>query len=367
MEYIDTYIRDKAKTYKIGVLWNGMFSIRKLFRTKRYLKQLGISKYFLLKNLEMFTDHKRKVFLLLAVKKPQEVIEKLDEMGFSDLEDYINMSELEYYDALIRYKNIPRVPEVTFDVLKDIENSLRERVLCEDVKNFDKNEFDNFEKDLDFGREYNKDKNRRYKRKIMEFYFAYKLLGFEKWNAEDLYIDIGAAASPYVQYLRKKGINAWAIDLKKGKYGNLSYYLVEDATHTHFANHSVTGMSAQSAFEMFVGNADIEFVKEAARILKSGGKAIIAPLYMHEQHLSTVSPNYYHKGFADEGSFECIRTDCRGGVPIGRFYNVDQLNQRVLITAHEFGLDTKIYILPDEIVEKDDFVYLKFILELSKP
>lgn len=366
MKYIDAYIKDKAKIYKIGILWDGIFSIRKLYRVIHYLKILGIRKWFFVKNIESFIDLKENVFLILVVKRSQEIVGELDKVGLFDLKNYINPSELEYYDALIQYQNAPKVPEVTGDLLKNLENDLRKKVLCEDIKYFDDVEFENFKKDLNFGNAYHEDTNRRYKRKIMEFYFVYKFLGLEEWNAEDIYLDVGAAGSPFAQYLREKGINAYALDLKKGRYDRLPYYLVEDATNMHFADNSVQGISAQSAFEMFVGDADTKFVKEAARILKPGGKVIIAPLYMHEQYLSTVSPNYYHKGFADEGSFECIRTDCRGGVPMGRFYSVDKLYERVLAVAHESGLNTKVYILPNEIVEKDDFVYLKFILEMCK-
>ncbi len=366
MPDIGAYIQGKAEKGKIVILYDGILSIRKLYRAVHYLKMLGVRKYFFAKSVVSFIDNKEKTFLILAVKRPQEIVEELDKMGLSDLEDYINPSELEYYDALIRYQNAPKVPEITEDILYDIETNLRERVLCEDIKYFDKFEFENFKKNLNFGKEYYEDKNGRYNRKIMEFYFVCKFLEFDQWNAEDIYIDVGAAGSPFVQYLRKRKINAYALDLKSGRYGRLPYYLVEDATNTHFADNSVQGISAQSAFEMFIGNADTKFVKEAARILKPGGKLVIAPLYMHEQYLSTVSPNYYHKGFADEGSFECIRTDCRGGCPMGRFYSVDKLNERVIAVARESGLDTKVYILPNEIVEKDDFVYLKFILEMSK-
>lgn len=366
MQYIDAYIQKRAEKGKIVILWDGISSIRKLYKVTRYLKMLGIRKYFFINKIESFMDMDGKTFLLLVAKRARGLAKELDKMGLSDLKDYINVSELEYYDAAIKYQDAPRVPEITDDMLKNIENDLRENVLCEDVKCFDTVEFEKFKKDLNFEKEYQKDKNDRYERKMKEFYFAYKFLGLERWNAEDIYIDVGAAGSPFVQYLREKGINAYALDLNKGRFDRLSYYLVEDATNTHFADNSVKGISAQSALEMFIGDADTKFVKEAARILKPGGKVIIAPLYMHEQYLSTVSPNYYHKGFADEGSLECIRTDCRGGIPMGRFYNVDKLNERILTVAEKCGLDTKIYVLPNDIVEKDDFVYLKYILEMSK-
>ena len=100
--------------------------------------------------------------------------------------------------------------------------------------------------------------------------------------------------------------------------------------------------------------------------MKQEGKLIIIPLYLHEKYISSVSPTYYKKGTADEESFECIRTDCRGGLEIGRFYDIKAFKRRVLDIAEKYGLIAKVYILPNELVECDSFVYLKFILVLEK-
>ena len=44
----------------------------------------------------------------------------------------------------------------------------------------------------------------------------------------DTYIDVGAAESPFAKYLREnKGINAYALDLKAGRYSELPYYIQE--------------------------------------------------------------------------------------------------------------------------------------------
>ena len=79
-----------------------------------------------------------------------------------------------------------------------------------------------------------------------------------------------------------------------------------------------------------------------------------------------VSPSCYGMGLADENSLEVIRTDCRDALPMSRYYSVEGLEERLLGRAKQWGLVYKIYILPDDIVEKDEFVYLKYILELQK-
>ena len=117
---------------------------------------------------------------------------------------------------------------------------------------------------------------------------------------------------------------------------------------------------------MFPYDSDRLLIKEIGRVLKPNGKMIILPLYLHKQYISTVSPNYYGKGTADPDSFECIRTDCWSSVPIGRFYDVDTFERTVLRAAREAGMEATVFSLPNNLVEKDDFVYLKFILQLEK-
>lgn len=375
MTRVQKYIKEQRATKKIGIWGTGKMSAK----AERLLQRIGVEDYCYIDNdkkKQGTTFHGKsvktpgevpsKIYPLISTVHFLEVAEQLERMGCSDLKDYLNILEIDYYEALIEHLSAPRVPEVTCELLQDIANNLKKITVCEEMI-FDEEDFQQYEQRLNFEGEYNKNSNIRYRRKIMEYYIAERLLGFDRWGRDDIYVDVGAASSPFVKYLREeKRVNAYAIDLSDGKYSYLDYYLKEDATQTSFARAAVAGMSTQSAFEMFAGNADSDFIKEAARILKPGGKLIILPLYMHNKHLSTVSPNFYHKGNADKESYECIRTDCRGSVYFARFYSVRSLQERVLSVARKAGLRDKIYILPDMYVEKDGFVYLKFILELVK-
>lgn len=125
-------------------------------------------------------------------------------------------------------------------------------------------------------------------------------------------------------------------------------------------------MSSQFAFEMFAGNGDTETVREIGRVLKDGGAAVILPLYMHKQLLSAMSPNYYGKGNGDPDAIECIRKDCWSWIPFSRFYDVSALKRRIIEPANESGLMPIVYSILNGCVEKDAFVYLKFILYLKK-
>lgn len=306
-------------------------------------------------------------YIIISAGRYPEIVNELEQKGFKELEDFIVILEKEFYNALLQNKGKPSVPEIDWAMLDRIEQDIKKNIPYEMISDISISEFELFEKTLGFGKAYNKEFNKRYRRKVLEYYLVDKLLKFDEWSKDEIYIDVGACGSPFAKYLReKKSINAYAIDLDEGVYSYLDYYQVQDATKTRFENDSIKAMSVQSAFEMFVGKSDTNFIREASRILQGGGRLIILPLYMHERQLSTVSPNYYNKGFADEKSFECIRTDCRGQIPLGRFYSLEGLKERVLNVAKEENLNCKVYILPNELVEKDGFVYLKFVLEISK-
>lgn len=372
-DYIKGYVAEKLKDKKAGIFGTG----KKAYVAEEMLHEIDTGRghvYF--DNDAKKIDNDRVLppseitkgyFILVSTIHFQSIQRQLEMMGMKEMEDYIWVLDLDYYDAVLKYKDEPKVPDLTFGDLENIEKKLMEYTDVISAGWFDEKEFENYEETLGFQKEYSKGANKRYRRKIMEYYCADRLLGFNRWGGQDIYVDVGACGSPFARHLReRRGIAAYAVDLSEGKYADLPYYIKEDATKMHFKDGTVRGMSAQSAFEMFAGNADVEFVREIARCLSADGKAVICPLYMHRQYLSTVSPNYYHTGTADEGSLECIRTDCRGAIPVARFYDAEALDRRILRMARECGLKPTVYSLPQGLVEKDGFVYLKFILCLEK-
>lgn len=322
-----------------------------LFNNKRVLSPAEISKEW---------------YILIGVGYSTHVISQLNEMGFVEGEDFIAVLEEGFYEALNKHKDAPRVPCITADILANITNEIMRRIPYEHVTWFDEEEFYKFEEKFDVSILYNKKYSRRYRRKLMEYFCAYHYVKQMNWNKQDVFIDMAGGSSPFAKFLREQEqIRAYSIDLCKSQYHYLDYYIQGDGAHTDFDDDSVTAVSIQSSFETFPGDLDRKIVKEIARILKPGGKAFICPLYMHEKQLS-VSPSCYGTGLADENSFEVLRTDCRDALPMSRYYSVEGLEERLLGKAKEWGLAYKIYILPDNIVEKDDFVYFKYILELQK-
>lgn len=374
-KYVKKYIHKIANDRKIGIFGAG----KKSYVAEELLRTIGIYEYVFFDNNQIayLGEHNKSIlnvnqitkdyFILISTVYFTEIKKQLDDLGMKEVEDYIWALDLEFYDALIHFKDAPRVPNISMADLAELELEIAKYVEVKVIDWFDEKDFLQYENNLGFQIVYDRMNNARYRRKIMEYYFVDKLAGFEQWDKDDIYIDVGAAGSPFVKYLReKKRIKAFGLDLNKGKFSELPYYLQEDATNMHFLNNEISLISLQSSYETFMKNADIDFIWEAARVLKKGGKVIICPLYLHKQYLSTVSPNYYCTGNADKDSLECIRVDCRGSLPLGRFYDVNAFYMRVLKNVKQCGLVPTVYSLPQELVEKDEFVYLKFILELKK-
>lgn len=206
-----------------------------------------------------------------------------------------------------------------------------------------------------------------YQEKLLEHFIAYDLLNLCQYSEKDTYIDVAASGSPWAKLLREHlKIDAYAIDLNiPVDYQNLNYYIKCDATKTSFASDSVSGLSLQCAFEMFQKNDDINFIAEIARILKSGGKVIIVPLYMHTQYCFYASPDHYKSYFAESEIKEYI---CRKHTDIyfSRKYDVKNLKTRIIDPIVKLGLNYKMYVLKNKKFT-DSEIYCHFILEVSKP
>lgn len=202
--------------------------------------------------------------------------------------------------------------------------------------------------------------------KLVEHWLAFDRLGLSGYQPADVYVDVAAGGSPWAKTLRERlGISSFAIDLNVNPaYTHLSFYRAEDATATTFADASVDGMSLQCAYEMFVGDDDINFIKELARILKPGGKAVISPLYMHTHYCAYSSPRYYGKGYSDPVAKEYVFPDVLE-VPSSRKYDARELKRRVLDTVVRLGMHYKLLVLRNKADLGKD-IYCHFILEISR-
>lgn len=202
--------------------------------------------------------------------------------------------------------------------------------------------------------------------KLLEHWISSERLGLKGYQAEDIYVDIAAASSPWAQILRERnGISAYAVDIEVGRfYRRLPYYRQEDATNTSFGNASVRGASLQCAYEMFLGTDDTDLIVEAARILKPGGKMVILPLYMHTHYCAYSTAEFYGKGYPDPEAKEYVRLDC-SNVPSSRKYDAPMLKRRVLDPAVALGMGYRLFALRNK-NELGKNIYCHFILEIIR-
>ena len=203
--------------------------------------------------------------------------------------------------------------------------------------------------------------------KLLEHWIAFDRLRLDNFGVGDVYVDVAAASSPWAHATRKfLGIEAYAIDLGEvgEAYKNLSYYRTENATATSFPDASVKGASLHCAYEMFLGNDDVLFIREVARILAPGGKVVILPLYTHSHYCAYSTREYFGKGYSDPTAKEYVRLDCMG-VPSSRKYNAAMLKSRVLDTIVSEGMSYTLLALRN----KDELgvgIYCHFILEICQ-
>jgi hypothetical protein len=266
-----------------------------------------------------------------------------------------------------RVRNAPRYHNPTAEELAAVEDALRALGVTVEDYQVDPASFARFKAEKPFPENYHGGQGGGvWDEKLLEHFIAARLLGLDDYGADDLYVDVAACHSPWAQYLREvRGLNAWAIDLAVGQeFRDLPYYRCEDATTTTFADASIRGASLHCAFEMFAGDDDVDFVREAARILAPGGKVVIVPLYLHTHYCAYSTAEYWGRGHSDPAAVEHVRMDT-WGVPSSRKYDAQMLVRRVLEPAKAAGLAYRLRALRNQNMLGNN-IYCHFILELSR-
>jgi hypothetical protein len=266
-----------------------------------------------------------------------------------------------------QWRNAPKYQDPTEDELTKIEKALQDLGVSVEDYHVDIETFSKFQKESFFPPEYHGGRSGTvWNEKLLEHFITAELMDLWSYTKGDIYVDIAAASSPWVNSLRTRlGLNAFAIDLSvPERYINLSYYRIEDATATTFNNGSVKGASLHCAFEMFMGDDDINFIVEANRFLAPGGKVVILPLYLHTHYCAYSTPEYWGKGYSDSEAMEYVRSDCMG-IPSSRKYDAISLKRRILDPIKKNDLRYRLLALRNkETLGRN--IYCHFILEITR-
>jgi len=202
---------------------------------------------------------------------------------------------------------------------------LNERGIIVNVFNVIKEDYNNYIKISEYD-SYGKIYSNDFNEKTLEHFVAYHLLDLHEG---DIFVDIGSSSSPAPEIYEKLfGVKAYKQDLiyKHGVNGNL---IGGDATDMPVPNGFADKMSLHCSYEHFEGDADILFIKEAARVLKPNGKVCILPLYTANYYSIVTDPIVAVENnvmFEESAILNCVENY---GQRHGRLYDINQFMIRV--------------------------------------
>ena len=171
-------------------------------------------------------------------------------------------------------------------------------------------------------------------------------LSFAKLSSSSKVIDIAASSSPFPEIVHADAdCNVWSNDLA-----------FPPGVHTDGWHTRIGGDAGQlpvkdeffdlavlhCALEMFEGDADMRLIRKAGQILRKGGRLVIIPLYMHEQHHILRDPRTDRSPLPaiDPGARLVYRNDYYG-IAFSRFYSVTAFMERLITSSSD--LDVTVY------------------------
>lgn len=198
--------------------------------------------------------------------------------------------------------------------------------------------------------------------RALEHYIAAKLLDLRE---DDVYIDVGSYDSPSADiYHRLFGCTAYHQDLMfpHRLEGDI---IGGDAADMPVDDGFASKMALHCSFEHFEGDSDQRFVRETDRVLRSGGKVCIVPLYLARHYLVETDPIVSAKAnvpFEDDAVLYCTQGYRNRH---GRNYDVTHLISRIQSNLQSQTL-TVHYIENPDIVHESCH-YIRFAGLIEKP
>ena len=202
----------------------------------------------------------------------------------------------------------------------------------------------------------------RFHVRALEHYIASKLL---ELTADDVYIDVGSYDSPSADiYHLLFGCTVYHQDLMfpRRLEGNI---IGGDAADMPVEDGFATKMALHCAFEHFEGDADSSFVRETERVLRSGGRVCIVPLYLARHYLVETDPVISSKAsipFESDAVLYCTKGYRNRH---GRNYDVTHLIARIRNNLGSQRLT--IYHIENPDAVHDSCSYIRFAGIIEKP
>lgn len=202
---------------------------------------------------------------------------------------------------------------------------------------------------------------RNFPEKSLEHYVAAKLLDLQPG---DVFIDVANADAPTPDiYARLFRCTSYRQDLifPQGVHGQI---IGGDAGQMPVPAGFASKMALHCSFEHFEGDADTRFTKETSRVLRTGGRTCILPLYMNFEYAIQTDPAVLPREsipFEDDAVLYCHKGY---GERHGRFYDVAHFYNRIV--SHLGDLHLTIYFVQNS-DDVDSSCYLRFAAVFEKP
>jgi SAM-dependent methyltransferase len=189
--------------------------------------------------------------------------------------------------------------------------------------------------------------------KVLEYYISYTWLDL---GPSDVFMDVAAQDCPFAFFVRDTvGCRVYRQDLYHLRQGVHGADVGGDATALPFRAGALSKLALHNSFEHFEGDADLRFIREAARVLRPGGKVCIVPLFVGEEYRVDTESGWI---------------DARGkkhlwgvGARFARVYDPPALETRILGECGEF--DVTVYLM-ENAPELDPACYVRHVLMLER-
>lgn len=144
----------------------------------------------------------------------------------------------------------------------------------------------------------------------------------------EVLVDVAASGSPYAGALEGRGVEAYCLDLSYPP-GVSGRRIGADATKSGLPDTFADVLTLHCAYECFMGDADTRLLAEAARILKPGGRLVIAPLYLEDSFFNVTSPRCDQGRVQIDPGAERVWRDDPWEEPFARHYSAAAFVDRV--------------------------------------
>jgi SAM-dependent methyltransferase len=197
--------------------------------------------------------------------------------------------------------------------------------------------------------------------KTLEHFLAFRELHL---GGGDVFVDIASEHSPIPQiYSRLSGAKCYAQDIQY-RPGMRGKKIGGDACAMPVPDRFATSATLTCSLEHFEADADIRLFRELSRVLKPGGKLVVAPLYMAMVDAAQTDPLY---SAANDVQFDegCVVYCKEGwGNRHGRFYSPKSLVHR-LIERYDDQFEFNIFRLRNY-ADLSQGVYLRLFMTCVK-